>query len=71
MLSGPITTTLTFPQLKVGDINQDNLVNSIDFSTLNTNWFSAHALSDLNADGIVNSLDFSLMNRNWFLRGEE
>ena len=71
LLSGDINTTLTFPQLKTGDINQDNIVNSIDFSTLNTNWFTTHQTSDLNRDSIVNSLDFSLMNRNWFVRGEE
>ena len=71
LLSGDINTTLAFPQLKTGDINQDNIVNSIDFSTLNTNWFTTHQTSDLNRDTIVNSLDFSLMNRNWFVRGEE
>ena len=71
LLSGDINTTLTFPQLKTGDINQDNIVNSIDFSTLNTSWFTTQQTADLNRDNIVNSLDFSLMNRNWFQRGEE
>jgi hypothetical protein len=71
LLSGDINSTLTFAQLRIGDINQDNIVNSIDFSTLNTNWFTSSSSSDLNQDTIVNSLDFSLMNRNWFARGEE
>jgi hypothetical protein len=71
LISGDMNSTLTFPQLKSGDISQDNIVNSIDFSTMNINWFTSAAAADLNADGIVNSLDFSLMNRNWFARGEE
>jgi hypothetical protein len=71
LISGDINTGLSFPQLKSGDISQDNIVNSIDFSTMNINWFTSHPGADLNADGIVNSLDFSLMNRNWFARGEE
>jgi hypothetical protein len=71
MISGDMSSTLTFSQLRTGDINQDNIVNSIDFSTLNQNWFTSAPAPDLNADGIVNSLDFSLMNRNWFVRGDE
>jgi hypothetical protein len=71
LLSGDLSTPLTFSQLRTGDINQDNIVNSIDFSTLNQNWFTSSPSPDLNVDGIVNSLDFSLMNRNWFVRGEE
>jgi hypothetical protein len=71
IISGDINSTLSFSQLKTGDINQDNIVNSIDFSTLNANWFTAASSPDLNSDGIVNSLDFSLMNRNWFSRGDE
>jgi hypothetical protein len=71
LISGDINTGLAFAQLKSGDISQDNIVNSIDFSTMNINWFTSNPAPDLNADGIVNSLDFSLMNRNWFARGEE
>jgi hypothetical protein len=50
----------------VGDINLDHIVNSIDFSILNSHWLSNHAASDLNHDGLVNSLDYSLLNANWF-----
>jgi hypothetical protein len=70
LISGNINTTLTFPQLKTGDINQDNIINSIDFSILNANWFTSNASSDLNRDGVVNSIDFSLLNGNWFQTGE-
>jgi hypothetical protein len=72
LISGNLSgVTLTFPQLKSGDINQDNIINSLDFSTMNSTWLTSGGAADLNADGIVNTLDFSLMNRNWFARGEE
>jgi hypothetical protein len=50
----------------VGDINLDHIVNSIDYSILNSRWFTNDAAADLNDDGIVNAIDFSLLNANWF-----
>jgi hypothetical protein len=50
----------------VGDINLDHIVNSIDFSILNSHWFQNYAQADLNSDGIVNAIDFSMLNANWF-----
>jgi hypothetical protein len=50
----------------VGDINLDHIVNSIDYSILNSHWFTNNSASDLNHDGIVNSLDYSMLNVNWF-----
>jgi hypothetical protein len=49
-----------------GDINLDHIVNSIDYSLLNSDWFTSATRSDLNTDGIVNSLDYSILNSNWF-----
>jgi hypothetical protein len=49
-----------------GDINLDHIVNSIDYSIMNSQWFTSNPQSDLNKDGIVNSLDYSIMNSNWF-----
>jgi hypothetical protein len=63
-------TSYSFPQLLIGDINQDGIVNSIDYSTLNAKWFTADTLTDLNQDGLVNSLDYSLLNKNWFVTGQ-
>jgi len=63
-------TTYTFPKLLVGDINQDNLINSIDYSALNTKWFTTDSTSDLNKDGLVNSIDFSYINKNWIVNGD-
>jgi hypothetical protein len=50
----------------VGDINLDHIVNSIDYSILNSKWFTSDANSDLNHDGLVNAIDFSILNSNWF-----
>lgn len=50
----------------IGDINLDHIVNSIDYSILNSDWFTSNAISDLNTDGIVNAIDYSLLNANWF-----
>jgi len=63
--------TYTFPQLLTGDINQDNIINSIDYSVLNTNWFTSNASADLNLDGLVNSIDYSFMNKHWLVTGEQ
>ncbi len=57
---GTTTTTL------VGDLNGDKIVNSLDWSIMNSKWFTNNATADLNHDGIVNSIDFSLLNANWF-----
>jgi len=63
-------TTYVFPRLLTGDLNQDNIINSVDYSALNSNWFTSNATSDLNKDGLVNSIDFSFMNQNWLTNGE-
>lgn len=49
-----------------GDINLDHIVNSVDYSILNSDWFTSSSRSDLNHDGLVNSLDYSILNGNWF-----
>ncbi len=59
------TVASTPPSTLVGDFNHDNIVNSLDWSYMNTHWFTADATADLNHDGIVNSLDFSILNKNW------
>jgi parallel beta-helix repeat protein len=54
------------PSEVLGDINSDHIVNAIDYSILNADWFTNATRSDLNKDGIVNAIDFSLLNANWF-----
>jgi hypothetical protein len=51
----------------VGDINNDGTVNALDWSIMNTAWFTSDPTSDINSDTLVNSLDFGLMNANWGL----
>ncbi len=62
--------TLPIPQLLTGDINGDNIVNSLDWSIMNGQWFTASSIADLNKDGTVNSLDFGFLNKNWFMVGQ-
>ena len=49
-----------------GDLNKDGIVNSLDWSIMNSKWFTNDSNADLNSDGLVNSLDFSIMNGDWF-----
>jgi hypothetical protein len=65
------SATYAFPQLLIGDINQDNIINSVDYSVLNGNWFTSNSGSDLNQDGLVNSIDYSFMNKHWLISGEQ
>jgi hypothetical protein len=58
------------PQLLAGDFNSDGIINSLDYSLMNSHWFTNYPSTDINKDGLVNSLDFSLLSRNWFKTGE-
>ncbi len=48
-----------------GDLNNDGIVNSIDWSVMNSKWLTSDAAADLNSDGLVNTVDWSIMNANW------
>jgi hypothetical protein len=60
----PPTATNQPPSLP-GDLNNDNIVNSLDWSLMNAVWFTSDPTADLNHDGQVNSVDFSVINDNW------
>lgn len=62
--------TATSSSLPAGDFNADQIINSLDFSTMNTNWLTSSVLSDINKDGIVNSLDFAYLSNNWLQVGQ-
>jgi hypothetical protein len=49
----------------LGDLNGDGIVNSLDWSIMNSKWLTSDPQADINGDGIVNSLDWSIMNANW------
>ena len=66
-----LVDNITSPvQMKLGDINNDNVINMSDFTAMIINWFSPYSGSDLNEDGIINSLDLSWLNRNWGEAGD-
>ena len=47
------------------DINNDNIVNIFDLSTLLSKWNSTDTTSDLNNDGVVNIFDLSTLLSKW------
>jgi len=63
-------STVSLPTLKAGNLNNDTIINSLDWSVMNTSWLTSAYPADINADGLVNSLDFSWMNKNWLLSDE-
>ncbi len=65
-----LASSFTFPLLLSGEFNGDNIINSLDFSYLNSKWFGTDSLADINKDGIINTIDFSWLNKNWFVSGE-
>lgn len=73
--SGPVDLTsmsvsnVNFNTILGGDLNQDNLVNAVDFSALNQYWFQNNPSLDINQDGLINTVDFSVLNKNWFTLG--
>lgn len=65
-ISWPTTEELNFDKCFAGNLqNQDDVINSLDWSILNEKWGTNDAVADINGDGIVNTLDWSLMNKNW------
>jgi chitodextrinase len=62
--------TSQLPALLAGDLNNDNLVNTIDFSILSNTWNTSDPTADINQDGTVNSIDFALLSKNWNVAGE-
>jgi hypothetical protein len=63
-------SSFTVPQLLSGDLNNDNIINTLDWGLMNNVWFTNDPVADINKDGLVNSIDFGFMNKNWGLLGE-
>ncbi len=63
--------TVNFGQLAVGDVNNDDVVDLVDFSILRTTFGRCSgdagydARADLNGDGCVDLIDFSLLRTNF------
>lgn len=58
---------LTYAIFKGADLDDNNIVNSLDFSYLTGKWGQNDPIADINKDGIVNTIDFSIMSSNWLL----
>jgi murein DD-endopeptidase MepM/ murein hydrolase activator NlpD len=63
--TGHVYNSTNIRTTRLGDLNRDGVVNSLDWSIMNSKWLTNDAIADLNNDGIVNSIDFSIMNSNW------
>ncbi|MBI5913294.1 hypothetical protein HY839_02535 [Candidatus Azambacteria bacterium] len=61
---------IVLPIQPVGDLNNDNIINSLDWSAMSVKWFLNDANADVNGDGIVNSIDWSFLSKNWFQTGD-
>jgi hypothetical protein len=69
---GVTTSSIDFTNnpLLGGDLNNDGIINEIDYTTkffAPTIFGTANALADLDSSGQVNNLDFSIMRGNWNL----
>ncbi len=72
-LSGVATNDFTGPagQLLGGDISQDNnLVNTADYTVLKGNWLQSTTGADLTGDGLVNTADYTILKGNWLKAGD-
>ncbi len=54
-----------------GDLNNDNLVDMLDFARLRYFWMQATTEADVDGDGAVNSVDYSILRSNWYVSGNE
>ncbi|MFA6096279.1 MAG: cohesin domain-containing protein [Candidatus Paceibacterota bacterium] len=64
--TGAISNLPSAKTYKSADLNNDNLVNSVDFGMLMSFWnYTTRPIADINQDGYVNSVDFGMMMSQW------
>lgn len=63
--STPTTLTVTTPNRKIGDFNNDGKVDLYDLNKLITNWKTTNELYDLNKNGLVDIIDLSIFLGNY------
>jgi len=61
---------LDFGALRGGDLNNDNIVNGLDFTYLVNKWTQNDPIADINKDGTVNNADFVVIDAGWFMQGD-
>lgn len=63
---GSISNIASAKTFKTSDLNNDNLVNSVDFGIIMSYWnHTTRPAADINQDGMVNSVDFGIMMSQW------
>lgn len=60
---------ISVPPLLAGDLNNDGVVNSLDWSIMDTQWSRMFSSADINKDGKVNTLDWGYIRKNWLQAG--
>ena len=64
------TTTWSIPALLPGDLNGDGVINSIDYSLLETHWKQLLPAYGFTAQGIVSTTTLQLLLSNWLAKGQ-
>ncbi|MCR4322720.1 MAG: cohesin domain-containing protein [Candidatus Azambacteria bacterium] len=54
--------------LLAGDLNDDGVINSLDWSIMDTQW-AKRSSADINKDGKVNTIDWGYIRKNWLQTG--
>jgi hypothetical protein len=54
-----------------GDLNNDNLVDMLDFARMRYFWMQVATEADINGDGAVNAADYGILRSNWYVTGNE
>ena len=57
------------PALLAGDLNKDGVINSLDWSIMDTQWTKTSSNADINKDGKVNATDWGYLRKNWLQAG--
>ena len=57
-------SSFTITKLLAGNLNSDQIINSLDWSIMSPVWNTNNATADINKDGIVNTADFSFISQN-------
>ena len=55
--------------LPAGDLNGDNVINTLDYVIFRNAWMSTDPSPDLIGDGSVGTADYELLKANWYTAG--
>ncbi len=57
-------------KLPGGDLNGDNIVNTLDYSILRYHWFTDHDIADIDGDEAVIAGDYNILQANFYTIGD-